>query len=159
MKQEKRMVELLVKNYDSNANAIKDYNVLRNEDYVKKLKKKCATKAEFAEKLREEFGWRYWSKAQYELIISKTKDGRILLKPWCGAVVRKPTIDVTDDYSQLDWGAFADYHINQWGAPQKNEAKIDVYDQIMFGNRFGDLVNTLWTTRLKYERDNEKFHT
>ena len=40
----------------------------------------------------------------------------------------------------------------------KTEAKIDVYDQIMFGDRFEKLVDTLWTTRFKYERDNPKFH-
>ena len=98
--------------------------------------------------------WRYWSKAEYELIISKTEDGRVLLTPWCGCYDdEKATIDVTDDHSQLDWSAFADYHILR-----QKENKIDVYDQIMFGDRFAKLVDVLWTTRLPYERDNPKFY-
>lgn len=151
--------KVLCKEFNCNRQLIEDYNILHyREEDIKKLKKKCATRAEFAEELSKEFMWRFWSKSEHELVISRTEDGRILLTPWCGCRdEEKATIDVTDDYSQLDWSAFADYHIKHW-APQKNEAKIDVYDQIMFGNRFEKLVDTLWTTRFKYERDNPKFH-
>lgn len=152
------MIKVLVKEFDQNRQVIYDYDVLHyREEDIKKLKKKCATRAEFAEELRKEFMWRFWSKAEHELIISRTEDGRIVLTPWCGCRDdKKATIDVTDDYSQLDWGAFADYHINK--QIFKTEAKIDVYDQIMFGDRFEKLVDALWTTRFKYERDNPKFH-
>ena len=161
--------KVLCKDFDHNRQVISDYDILRyREEDIKKLKKKCATRAEFAEELRKEFMWRYWSKAEHELIISRTEDGRILLTPWCGCRDKEgATIDVTDDYSQLDWGAFADHHINkQMGNLRKSivarffkaEAKIDVYDQIMFGDRFEKLVDALWTTRFKYERDNPKFH-
>ena len=109
------MIKVLVKEFDQNRQGIYDYDILRyREEDIKKLKKKCATRAEFAEELRKEFMWHYWSKAEHELIISRTEDGRILLTPWCGCCDEgKATIDVTDDYSQLDWGAFADYHINR----------------------------------------------
>lgn len=150
--------KVICKDFNCNKQLIEDYDILRyREEDIRKLKKKCATRAEFAEELRKEFMWRFWSKAEHELIISKTEDRRILLMPWCGCRDdEKATIDVTDDYSQLDWGAFADYHINK--QIFKNEAKIDVYDQIMFGDRFEKLVDTLWTTRFKYERDALKFH-
>lgn len=153
------MINFLVKEFDCNKQLIENYDVLRHrEEDIKKLKKKCATRAEFAEELRKEFMWRYWSKAEHELIVSRTEDGRILLTPWCGCRDdEKATIDVTDDYSQLDWSAFADYHINKQSF--KTEAKIDVYDQIMFGDRFEKLVDILWTNRLKYERDNPKYHS
>lgn len=150
--------KVLCKEFNANNQLIEDCDILcYREKYIKELKKECATRAEFAKKLCTEFMWRYWSKAEYELIISKTKDGRILLSPWCGCHDnKKATIDVTDDYSQLDWSAFADYHINK--QISKTEAKIDVFDQIMFGDRFEKLVDLLWTTRFKYERDNPKFH-
>lgn len=150
--------KVICKDFNCNKQFIENCDILRyREEDIKKLKKKCANRAEFAEKLRMEFMWRFWSKAEHELIISRIKDGRILLTPWCGCYDKeKATIDVTDDYSQLDWGAFADYHINK--QIFKNEAKIDVYDQIMFGDRFEKLVDTLWTTRFKYERDDPKFH-
>lgn len=152
------MIKCFVKEFNCNNQQIENVDVLKyREDDIKKFKKKSVTKAEFAEMLRKEFMWRYWSKAEHELIVIKTEDRRILLAPWCGCRdPEKATIDVTDDYSQLDWSAFADYHIGK--QIFKNEAKIDVYDQIMFGDRFDRLVDTLWTTRLKYERDNPKFH-
>ena len=150
--------KVLCKDFNCNKQLIENYDVLRyREEEIRKLKKKCATRAEFAEELRKEFMWRFWSKAEHELIISRTEDGRILLTPWCGCRDKEgATIDVTDDYSQLDWGAFANPHINK--QIFKTEATIDVYDQIMFGDRFERLVDALWTTRLKYERDNPKFH-
>lgn len=150
--------KVICKDFNCNKQLIENWDILHyREGDIKKLKKKCATRAEFAEKLRMEFMWRFWSKAEHELIISRTEDRRILLTPWCGCRHKeKATIDVTDDYSQLDWGAFADYHINK--QIFKNEAKIDVYDQIMFGDRFEKLVDALWTTRFKYERDAPKFH-
>ena len=99
--------KVLCKDFNCNKQLIENYDILRyREEDIKKLKKKCATRAEFAEELRKEFMWRYWSKAEHELIISRTEDGRILLTPWCGCRDdKKATIDVTDDYSQLDWGA------------------------------------------------------
>lgn len=153
------MIKLLVKKFNCNKQLIENYDVLRyREKDIRRLKKKCATRAEFTEELHEEFMWHYWSKAEYELIISRTEDGRVLLTPWCGCRnEEKATIDVTNDYSQLDWSAFADYHINK--QIFKTKAKIDVYDQIMFGDRFEKLVDILWTNRLKYERDNPKYHS
>lgn len=150
------MIKCFVKEFNCN-NQIENVDVLKyRENDIKKLKKKCATKADFAEELRKEFMWRFWSKAEHELIITKTENGRILLTPWCGCrEPEKAAIDVTDD-EQLDWSAFADYHIRK--QIFETEAKIDVYDQIMFGDRFDKLVDTLWITRLKYERDNPKFH-
>lgn len=150
------MIKCFVKEFDVGG-TIENVDILKyREDDIRKFKKECSTKDEFAERLRREFMWRYWSKAEYELIITKTKEGRILLTPWCGCRdPEKATIDVTDD-EQLDWSAFADYHIRK--QIFETEAKIDVYDQIMFGDRFDKLVDTLWITRLKYERDNPKFH-
>lgn len=151
------MIKLLVKHYNYNANKIESYDVLsQRESEIKKLKKKCATKEEFAESLRREFMWRFWSKAEWELIVTKDGNGRVGLTPWCGCSdPDSVAIDVTDDNS-FDWSSFADEHIKR--QVFKNQAKIDVYDQIMYGDRFSNLVDELWYTRLPYERDNPKFH-
>ena len=152
------MIKCFVKEFNVNSKAIEDFDVLKyREADIKKFKKKSATKAEFAEMLREEFMRRYWLKAEHELVVVEAEDGRILLMPWCGCrEPEKAAVDVTDDYSQLDWNAFADYHIGRQSF--KTEAKVDVYDQLMFGDRFEKLVDSLWTTHLKYERDDPKFH-
>lgn len=151
------MIKLLVKHYNCNANKIEDRDVLKyREPEIKELKKKCATKEEFAESLRRGFMWSFWSKSEWELIITKNENGRVILSPWCGC--RDPesvSIDVTDDKS-FDWSGFADEHIKRQAF--KNRAKIDVYNQIMYRDRFTNLVDELWHTRLRYERDNPKFH-
>ncbi len=151
------MIKLFVKHYNCNAVKIEDYDVLKHRELeIKKLKKKCATKDEFAETLRREFMWRFWSKAEWELIVTKTDDGSIILTPWCGCADPDGcSIDVTNDNS-FDWSGFADEHIKR--QIFKNQAKIDVYDQIVYGDRFLNLVDELWYTRLPYERDNPKFH-
>ena len=151
------MIKLFVKYYNYNANKIEDYDVLKQrESEIKKLKKKCATKDEFAEFIRREFMWRFWSKSEWELIITKEEDGRIVLSPWCGCSnPDSVAIDVTNDKS-FDWSGFAEEHIKH--QIFNNQAKIDVYDQIMYGDRFSNLVDELWYTRLPYERDNTKFH-
>ena len=148
---------LFVKNDNCNADRIENYDVLKyQENLIKKLKKKCAIKKEFSESLRNEFMWRFWSKAEWELIITKEEDGKIILSPWCGCSdPDSVAIDVTNDKS-FDWSGFADEHIKR--QIFKNQAKIDVYDQIMYGDRFSNLVDELWHTRLPYERDNQKFH-
>lgn len=156
MKKEFKPLSWKVKNFDCNKQVIEDYDILKyREDFIKKLKKKCETKEKFAEQMRRECQWRYWSKAEWELIIRLTDDGRVLLLPWCGG--RDPeriAIDVTNDTS-FDWKGFAETHIKK--QIFKNEAKIDVYDQLTYENQFAKFIDYLWYTRLKYERKHPKF--
>ena len=153
MKKEFQSLSWLVKNFDFNKQVIIDYDVLKyREEQIKKMKKKAATKAEFAEMLRGEFQWQYWSRAEYELII-EIDDGRVWLMPWVGC--REPDkvrIDVTDDKS-FDWRGLAETYLGN--QTYKNEAKIDVFNQLEYV--WDEFVTYLWTTRLKYERKNPKF--
>lgn len=141
--------------YDINADKIECYNILKHrEDFIKKLKKKCDTKEEFAEKLRREMMYRFWSKCEWELIIEIDDNNRIWLIPWVGC--RNPEnvrIDVTDK-EDFDWKNFADKHIDK--QIYQNKAKIDVFDQLEW--RWDEFIDCCWHTRLKYERDNPKFH-
>lgn len=151
MKQEFKPMTWLVKNFDCNAQKIKDYDVLKyKEDEIKKLKKKCTTKEEFAEKLRREFQWQYWSRAEYELIIELTEDGRVLLKPWvCCRDEENATIDVTDD-TTFDWKGFAVEHISK--QIFKNKAKVDVFSQLDYV--WDDFISYCWNYHHKYQRRN-----
>lgn len=142
-----------VKYFDSNAGIIRDNNVLKyREDVIKKLKKKCADRTEFAKELEYELRWQYWCRSEYELIIELI-DGRVILSPWCGC--REPAkvaVDITDDI-RFDWRLFAEYHIGRQRFSSK--AKIDVWDQISY--RWDNFVDYCWHTRLPYERKNKKF--
>lgn len=142
-----------VKRYDCNANVIRDENILRYmEDFIKKAKKKCADKKEFAEVLRRELMYRFWSKSEHELIIEIDID-RVILSPWCGCrELAKAAIDVTND-PNFDWRLFAEYHISRQRFSSK--AKIDVWDQLNM--RFNELIDYCWYTRLPYERKSTKF--
>ena len=146
-----------VKRFDMNEQAIVDYNPLAcryYESWIKQQKKRCATKSEFAEVLREELQYHFWSRCEYELIIMKEEDGNIWLIPWVGCSnPDEVKINVTNDTS-FDWKGFAEEHINK--QVYKNKAKIDIFDQYMF--RFDELVDDLWYTRQKYQRDHPKFH-
>lgn len=144
-----------VKNYNCNADKIVDYDVLKyREDFIKKLKKKYPTKEEFAEAMKREMMYYFWSKAEYELIIEVAKDGHIWLSPWCGCRdPEKVKICVTDGES-FDWRGFANEHIGK--QIYKNEAKIDIFDQLQW--RWDEFIDYCWYTRQKYQRDDPKFH-
>jgi hypothetical protein len=151
MKKEFKPLSWLVKNFDCNKQVIEDYDVLKyREDEIKKLNKKCASKEEFAKKLRSELMYHFWSRAQYELIIELTEKGGVILKPWCGCYDnQKATIDVTND-TTFDWKGFAEEHIGK--QRYRNEAKIDVYDQLTYGDQFEKLVDYVWNYRHKWQR-------
>lgn len=148
-------ISWMVKYFNCNRQVIEDYDVLKYRvDDIKKLKKQCDTKEEFAEKLRREFQYYMWSRAEWELIIELTEDGRVLLRPWVGCRDDELFIDVTDD-TTFNWKGFAKKYISR--QIYKNTAKIDAYSQLIYGDNWDKMITYLWTTRLKYERDNPKF--
>jgi hypothetical protein len=141
-----------VKYFNCNAQRIEDYDMLkgRYKDFIKKLKKKCVNKAEFSEAMDREMMYRFWSRAEWELVIELSDDNRIWLNPWVGC--REPAdirIDVTDA-EDFDWRGFINTQYLH-----NNCQKIDVYDQLKY--RWDDFITFLWTTRLKYERWHPKF--
>ena len=147
------MLTWKVKRFDCNKQAIVDFDVLKHyEDFIKKQKKKCATKDEFSEALRREFMYRFWSKSEHELLISISID-KVILSPWCGCRdSEKASITVYDE--SFDWFAFANYHLSKY--PYKNKAKFCVFDQLCW--QWDDLVDYCWYTHLPYERKHEKFN-
>lgn len=135
--------------YDCNDNKIKAYNVLKyRDDFIKKLKNRCKTKETFSDALKQEMAYSFWSKSEYELIISITENDRIVLTPWCGC--RNPeevAVDVTDR-ADLDWLGFAKKYIGE--QIYKNSAKIDVFSQLDYC--WQEFVDYVWNFRFKYQR-------
>lgn len=134
----------VVMNYNCNTNKIEPYDVLKYRiKWMKKLKKACNDIGEFTERLNNEMLWQYWSRAEYELILEKCNN-ELWLKPWVGC--RNPEevkINVTEE---TFWQEFAKQHTSWWD----NEAKIDIYDQLIF--QWPKFVDYCWNTRLPYER-------
>ena len=137
--------------HDFNADAVKTHDVLKyREDKIKKLKKKQPTKEEFAEALKRDFQWQYWSRSEYEMILYVEND-RVYLEPWCGEF-KTGRIDITEG-PYIDWPAFANKMLEQpWTDKEtgRKYVKFDVYDQIQF--RFDELIKFVWTYRHKYQR-------
>lgn len=139
-KQKSKPLSWVVKNYEINGNVIEDYDVLKyGEDFIKKLKKKNPDKEAFAEVLRGEMMYHYWSRCEFELIMKFTGNGRIILSPWVGCQnPHEVEIDVTDN-PEFDWKGFAEAYKNKG---YKDEVKIDIWNQIEY--RFEDFVNYCW---------------
>lgn len=147
------MLTWKAKRFDCNSQKIVDYDVLKHyEDFIKKLKKQCTNKEEFSEALRREFMYRFWSKAEHELLIS-INVYKVILTPWCGCRdSEKASIAIYDE--QFDWFTFANYHLSKH--PFHSKVKIDIWDQLSW--KWNDLVDYCWYTRLPYERKHEKFN-
>ena len=134
----------LVMHYNFNTNKIEPYDVLKYRvDWMKKLKKMSKDINEFSYLLGREMMWRYWSRAEHELILEKCNH-ELWLKPWCGCHnPEEVKIDVSNDEF---WQEFAKQYDNWWD----NEAKIDIYDQLKF--KWSEFVDYCWNTHLPYER-------
>ena len=134
--------------YDINRNKITTYNIFNHcgfNKYIEKAFEISKTKEEFAKILRRELMYYFWSKAEWELVIELTKDNHIFLIPWYGC--RNPKeikIDVTND-TNFDWSGFAKKNIER--QIYKNEAKIDVYDQIEYV--WDNFLEYVWNSKKK----------
>lgn len=138
--------------HDFNADAVKTHNVLRQrEAFVKKLKKTCSTKDEFAEILRRDFMSQYWSRSEYEMILY-IEDDRVYIEPLVGEF-KDGRVDVTDG-TILDWPVFAKKMLSEraWHDKENNRdyVKFDIFDQLVF--RFDEVVDFTWNYIHKYQR-------
>lgn len=138
-----------VKNYNYNTDELWDYDILKyREALIKKLKKKCTTKEEFAEEMKWELRYQYWSRSEYEVIIEVDENERIWLKPWVGCSDPESVkIDVTD-HTSFDWRGFAKKHVD--GQIYKNKAKIDIWDQVFYV--WDEFIDYVWNYCHKYQR-------
>jgi hypothetical protein len=135
--------------FDANTRKLKDYDVLKyRENLVKDLKKKCANKADFTDKLFRDFMWQYWSRCEYEMIMY-IENGRVFVQPWVGChEPEKYRVDITDRPG-FNWPKFAEQIIRTEGY-RDGTAKIDIYDQLKF--RFDELADFCWEYKHKYQR-------
>ena len=129
--------------FNINRQKIETFNIFDHytfNKYVQAYLKKCKNKEDLASHLKSELQYHFWSKCEWELIVKINEDNHIFLIPWVGCrEPEKVRIDVTDDTS-FDWKSFAKHHIGR--QIYKNEAKIDVYDQVMWN--FDAFIDYWW---------------
>ena len=97
----KEKIEWNVFYYDFNRKKIDTYNIFEHGGfvtYVKKSINECKNKDEFAEQLKTELLYYFWSKAEWE----------VLLSPWIGDEKVTKKIDVYDQV-MLNFNGFLDY--------------------------------------------------
>lgn len=130
--------------HNFNRNLIGPYDLFvhgKFPEYIRKHIEKCKTKEEFADKVKSELMYYFWSKCEWEVLLVREND-RIIIKPWigCGEEV---SLDVTDA-EDFDWVGFYD-KATKIRVVRDGAVKIDVYDQVMF--KFNDFVDYCWEHR------------
>lgn len=156
-------MQWLVKIYNVNTNKIENYDVFKNEEKtIKALKKSCTDKKEFKESFRRHLMWRYWSRCEYELMLS-SENSKVYLYPWISKDPEAAKIDVTYENNEngFSWPAFtlkhlklndiADEDLNK----EKYAVKIDVFDQLDF--MMDSFIDCCWKHHFAYERKHKKF--
>lgn len=82
-----------------NSRKLESYNVLAGrEDFMKKLRKKFPDRNDFAKELRSEMMYHYWSRCEWETVIS----------PWSCEEGKEWKVDVFWQL-ELNWDRFVDY--------------------------------------------------
>lgn len=132
--------------HDFNRDNLEVYNIFEHgsfRNYFEKIHKefkKTDDKDGFAYIAKRELRIHFWSKSEWEVVITK-KDGRIIMSPWrCSR--NNPKLDVTDN-EDFDWVGFYDYMKEKQWADKEGKIKIDVYSQIMY--RFDEFIDYCWT--------------
>ena len=123
---------------DFNCREIKVFNIFNhakfNED-VKKALKKFDNKEEFSEEVRKSLAWCYWSKCEWETIITSFP-----------ARITKEELDRLNEEFKNDTEKYGREPCSMWISPTVGR-KVDIYDQIMLN--FQHFINYIWSNKSK----------
>ena len=122
----------------TNTNKIEPYNIFNHAGFKKQIEEAfalCKTKEEFAERLKIELRYYFWSKCEWEIVLTD----------W-------PTHVSYEEVKRLNQDVLK--HVEQWGKKPyavtvnlpKGE-KVDVYDQVMLN--WEVFLDYVWNCRNK----------
>lgn len=120
--------------HDINRREIVEFNIFnhwRFEEDVKKDLRKCKTKEEFAEKIKSHLMYYFWSKCEYEVVISSFP---VHIKKDEFNRLTEEFIADTEKYGHEPYG--------MWVCPDVGE-KIDIAGQVMMN--FEVFVDYVWS--------------
>lgn len=127
-------LEWFVYRHDFNSKKIIKYNIFdhwRFEEEVKKDLKKCKTKEEFIEKLKSNLMYYFWSKCEYEVVISSFP-----------VHIKKEEFERLNTDFKKDTERYRHEPYSMWVCPDVGE-KIDIAEQVLMN--FGVFVDYIWS--------------
>lgn len=133
--------------HNFNRDKIEEFNVFHHTSFMEDVKKifkefkKSEDKDTFTERIDRELHYYFWSKCEWEVILTKT-EGKIIISPWVGSKTNSH-LNVTDN-KDFNWTSFYEQMKNRY-ISSDGEIKIDVYDQIRF--RFDEFIDYCWNNR------------
>lgn len=107
---------------DFNSQEIKTYNIFNHYSFresVKKLKRKKLSKGEFAEQLKRELMYYFWSKYEYETVVTS-------FPPY---IDKKELDRLNSEYEEYN-SKYGHYPLKMEVCPEFC-IKIDIYEQVM----------------------------
>lgn len=121
---------------DFNSDEIKTYNIFNHARFtedVKKYLKKCKTKEEFAEEFKKSLAWCYWSKCEWETVVTSFPPR-----------IDKDELDrLNNEYKErLEEYGREPYRL--YVNPTTGK-KVDVYEQCILN--FEKLVDYVWSSK------------
>lgn len=115
-------LEYYVYYYNFNSHSIKKFNIFNHgrflEDVMKNLRE-CETKKEFAEKLHKDLIYYFWSKAEWEVVIT----------PWTPYITISELNRLNEERKKI-LKKYDSEPRRLYVNPEVSE-KIDIYDQVM----------------------------
>ena len=127
---------------DWNRKEIKTFNIFQHGRFyedVKKALKKIDNKEEFAEELRKSLAWCYWSKCEWETVITSFP-----------ARITKEELDRLNEEFKSDTEKYGHEPYSLWISPTVGK-KVDIYEQVRLN--WDIFVDYIWSH--KKEKKNE----
>jgi uncharacterized protein YacL (UPF0231 family) len=124
----------IVYRHDINKREIVEFNIFdhwRFEEDVKKDLKKCKTKEEFSEKLKSNLMYYFWSKCEYEVVMSSFP-----------VHIKKEELSRLNEEFKKDTERYGHEPYGAWVCPDVGE-KIDICGQAMLN--FEVFVDYVWS--------------
>jgi uncharacterized protein YacL (UPF0231 family) len=124
----------IVYRHDINKKKIAEFNIFdhwRFEEDVKKDLKKCKTKEEFAKKIKSHLMYYFWSKCEYEVVISSFP-----------VHIKKDEFNRLTEAFKKDTAKYGHEPYGMWVRPDVGY-KIDIYNQVMLN--FDVFVDYVWS--------------
>lgn len=119
---------------DWNSKKIETFNIFNHSRFyedVKKHLKKCENKEKFAEELRKSLAWCYWSKCEWETVITSFP-----------VRITKEEIGRLNKEFKADTERYGHEPYSIWISPTVGK-KVDIYEQVRLN--WGVFVDYVWS--------------